>query len=216
MAATRPTKNLGLAAYQARVRAQKRNALLDSAVKLFLAKGYDNTTLEDVSRDSQVSTATLYKRFPSKAALFGGIMERLWSLENTGPSAGFASGNPTAGLLSIGKDYAQLLAGDQMVALFRVIIAEMPRFPELGEELYLRGKKPYLDRLNQYIEQEVALGTLNVENVQIASRQFLGMINDLVFWPRLLVASADMSAVERNQVVEEAVRTFLERYRGLT
>ena len=45
--------------------------------------------------------------------------------------------------LSLEKEYARLLREPQIEALTRVIIAEAPHFPELGEELYRRGKEPY-------------------------------------------------------------------------
>ncbi|MEP3245569.1 MAG: TetR/AcrR family transcriptional regulator [Sneathiella sp.] len=206
------TEKNGLAAYRARVAAEKKNTLLESAIKLFLAKGYDLTTLEDVARDAGVSSATLYKHFPTKADLFGGIMQRIWSHEETVRALSIEEDDPYKGLIYIGTNYADLLSSDQIVALFRVIIAEMPRFPELGLELYERGKKPYLDGLETYLKQEVKRGRLEISDVVLAARQLLGMINDLVFWPRLLVAEAGLSKTENKRVVEEAVRTFLKRY----
>ena len=203
----------GLAEYRARVVAEKRAAAMDAAITLFLANGYDHTTLEQVARTAGISSATVYKHFPTKAALFGGIMSRLWENEpETLPSMP-APGNPRDGLLAIGRAYAELLSHDQTVALFRVVTAEAPRFPELGQELYERGKKPYLDRLGVYLQREVDARTLAIRDLPLAKRQFLGMINDVVFWPRLLIVDLTISRDEADRVVREAVETFLARYR---
>lgn len=203
----------GLAAYRARIVAEKRAAAMDAAIKLFLANGYDHTKLEHVAKSAGISSATVYKHFPTKAALFGGIMARLWENEPDDLPPMPAPGNPREGLLAIGRAYADLLREDQTVALFRVVTAEAPRFPELGQELYERGKKPYLDRLHLYLEQEIAAGTLKIDDIALANRQFLGMINDVVFWPRLLIVDLTISNEEADQVVREAVETFLARYR---
>ena len=202
----------GLQAYRDRIVREKRGVLMDAAIALFLADGYDRTTLEAVAREASVSSATLYKHFPTKRELFGAIMARLWESEPGAEGTMPAAGNPRRGLTVIGCDYADLLERPQTVALFRVVIAEAPRFPELGRELYERGKRPYLDRLRVYLEQEIAAGTLRIDDVPIAKRQFLGMINDVVFWPRLLIVDLEVSAEESRAVVDQAVETFLKRY----
>jgi len=206
----------GLAAYRARVATEKRTATMDAAIDLFLANGYDHTTLEQVAKAAGISSATVYKHFPTKAALFGGIMARLWENEPDALPQMPPPGNPRQGLLAIGRAYADLLHRDQTVALFRVVTAEAPRFPELGQELYERGKKPYLDRLATYLDQEMRAGTLAIDDVALAKRQFLGMINDVVFWPRLLIIDLRLTPEEIEAVVVGAVDTFLARYTPAT
>ena len=202
----------GLQAYRDRVVREKRGAVMDAAIGLFLADGYDRTSLESVARAADVSSATLYKHFPTKEALFGAIMARLWESEPGAEGAMPEPGDPRRGLTLIGRDYADLLGRQKTVALFRVIIAEAPRFPELGRELYERGKRPYLDRLGVYLEREIAAGTLAIDDIPMAARQFLGMINDVVFWPRLLIVDLTVSEGEARAVVDQAVETFLKRY----
>ena len=207
-----PQQSSGLVTWRAGVAARNRTALLDAAIDRFLAHGYDRTSLEEVARTAGVSSATLYKHFPTKAALFGGIMARLWENDEEAAPAPRASGDPATGLLAIGRAYATLLTEQRTVDLFRLVTAEAPRFPELGRELYERGKKPYLDRLHAYLDAEAALGHVQIEDVPLAARQFLGMINDVVFWPRLLIPSLTLPPEEVDRVVREAVVTVLARY----
>ena len=61
-------------------------------------------------------------------------------------------------------------------------------------------------------EVDGAAGTLAIDNVPLAERQFLGMINDVVFWPRLLIIDLEISPEESASVVDEAVATFFHRY----
>lgn len=193
-------------------RRPKRSDVLDAAVEEILEKGYAAATLASIAERAQVSTATVFKHFRTKADIFGAIMSRVWGNEDDSLPPEPDIGDPRAGLRAIGDDYAQTITDPKIRALFRVMIAEVPRFPELGLELYEKGKKPYLDRLHSYIEAEVAAGTLSVPDVGLAVRQFLGMINDVIFWPHMLVLNLDESEEDIDRVVSGAVETVLRAY----
>jgi TetR/AcrR family transcriptional regulator, regulator of autoinduction and epiphytic fitness len=195
--------------YRKSVADQKRQAILDAAVQNFLATGYERTTLEMVAKDAGVSTATVYKHFSTKRALFGGIMERIWETKVDLSDSVEQGTDSTEILTVIGQEYAQLL---RVEALFRVIIAEAPRFPELGEELYYRGKEPYLKRLHAYLQKESELKRFQIADIPLAARQFLGMINDVIFWPRFLIMDLKISDSDIENVITNAVETFLARY----
>ncbi len=47
-----------------------RRAITASAVKLFSAKGYDNTSIEDIARDANIGKATVYTYFSNKNEIF--------------------------------------------------------------------------------------------------------------------------------------------------
>ncbi|MBI4780231.1 MAG: TetR/AcrR family transcriptional regulator [Oscillatoriophycideae cyanobacterium NC_groundwater_1537_Pr4_S-0.65um_50_18] len=198
--------------YRKSVADQKRQAILDAAVQNFLATGYERTTLEMVAKSAGVSTATVYKHFSTKRALFGGIMERIWETEVDLANSVDQGTDSVAILMAIAQEYAQLLRQPQVEALFRVIIAEAPRFPELGEELYHRGKEPYLKRLHAYLQKESELERFQIADIPLAARQFLGMINDVIFWPRFLIVDLKISDSDIEHVITSAVETFLARY----
>ena len=52
---------------------QCRNRILKMSRRLFTAKGYENTTIEDVAEAAEISKATLYNYFSSKEDLLQGI-----------------------------------------------------------------------------------------------------------------------------------------------
>ena len=201
-----------LETYQAEVAAAKRHAIVEAALTAFMESGYSRVSVDTVARRAGVSTATLYKHFRTKAELFGAVMASAWSNQAPGADGALKPGNPRAGLTRLGQDYVRLLQQPFMVPLFRVIIAEVEHFPELGRELYERGKKPWLDRVAAYLEEEVRARTLKVADIALATRQFAGMINDVVFWPRFLIKDLAVTEAQAKQVVKGAVETFLARY----
>ncbi|MBC7972115.1 MAG: TetR/AcrR family transcriptional regulator [Verrucomicrobia bacterium] len=203
---------MGLEAYRAEITRQKQESILKAALVAFSEFGYDRTTIDYVAQQAKVSTATLYKHFSSKADLFGGIMAQVWRTDLISSTPVSPDLPPPSALLQIGQEYAQLLTSPNIQPLFRVVIAEASRFPELGNELYHRGKEPFLKRLHAYLHAQVVIGTLVIEDISLASRQFLGMINDIIFWPRFLIMDLKISDSDIENVITNAVETFLARY----
>lgn len=74
---TKPTAQSGLQKYRKAVSATKHKAILDAAETLFGQQGYHNTGMMEVSREADVSTATLYKHFESKEKLAQLVVERV-------------------------------------------------------------------------------------------------------------------------------------------
>lgn len=192
---------------------RKHKSIVKAAQRIFMQEGYNKAPMAQIAKAADVSTATLYNHFPSKQALFGAVMRDLWEyLQLNINEEKLARLDVREGLIKIGTRYAEFLNQDIMHPLFRVIIAEAETFTELGRELYEQGKKPYLDRIEAYLKAKTRDGILKVDNAEIATRQFLGMINDVVFWPRFLVVDLKLSKSETKKVVKEAVETFLARY----
>jgi AcrR family transcriptional regulator len=53
---------------------QARRTMVDTAVHLFLAQGFDATTMEQIAEQAEVGTSTLYRYFPTKDLL---LLDRL-------------------------------------------------------------------------------------------------------------------------------------------
>ncbi|WP_245744238.1 TetR/AcrR family transcriptional regulator [Lentzea fradiae] len=196
--------------YHQRIAREKRALILAAATELFLELGYDRTSLARIAERSGVSRATLFKQFPTKAALFDAMVTESWSA--AAEEAPPPPGDITGGLTTIGRRYAELLSRAQMTDLFRIVIAELPRFPELANAQFSQGKLPYFESVRDYLLSEQDAGTIRVDDADLAATQFLGMISNYVFWPALLVPGWEVSAERAAQVVDEAVRTTAARY----
>jgi AcrR family transcriptional regulator len=57
-----------------------RNHIADCATKLFLARGFENVTLEDVATSSRTSKVTVLNYFPQKEDLFFNVGDRVLPL----------------------------------------------------------------------------------------------------------------------------------------
>jgi len=198
--------------YHQQVAAEKRALILGAATELFAELGYDKTSLARVAERAGVSTATMFKQFPTKADLFEAIVLQFWA---AGPSTDVAApepGAPAAGLRTLGHRYAELLRRPGMAGLHRMVIAEASRFPELGRVQFNLGKEPFFELVRDYINSEAAAGGLVVPDAVRATTEFLGMISNFVLWPQLLLQEWAPSDEDVDATINSAVETFLARY----
>jgi TetR/AcrR family transcriptional regulator, regulator of autoinduction and epiphytic fitness len=195
-----------------RGRPAKGDTVLDAAVRAFLERGYSRTTLEQIAKEAGVSTATVFKHYRTKADIFGAIMSRIFGNEDPKSWPTLKGLDPVGDLIEIGRLYSTTLRDPKIRALFRVMIAEVPQFPELGIQLYERGKAPYLRRVEDYLREQVKAKRLAIPDVTLATRQFLGMINDVVFWPHMLVMNIPETDREASRVVTLAAEVLCRAY----
>lgn len=197
------------ATYHQRVALEKRCAILSAASGLFLELGYDRTSLAKIAERAGVSRATLFRQFPSKASLFEAMVRQSWQTdeEHAAPPAG----DLVAGLTTIGNRYAELVSSREMTDLLRIVIAELPRFPELAGAQFSAGKMPYFEQVRGYLAAECAAGTARVADLDLTATQFLGMIANYLLWPTLLLPSWNVDPERRAEVVEEAAMTTTAR-----
>lgn len=67
---------MGVAERKEREKQQRRNDIIDAAEKVFFTKGFENSTMDDVAKESEFSKGTLYLYFKSKEELFHEISNR--------------------------------------------------------------------------------------------------------------------------------------------
>lgn len=67
---------MGITERKVREKEQRRNDIIDAAEKILFMKGYDNTTMEEVAEEAELSKATLYLYFKSKEDLHFAICAR--------------------------------------------------------------------------------------------------------------------------------------------
>ncbi|GAA4943940.1 TetR/AcrR family transcriptional regulator [Streptomonospora halophila] len=199
--------------YHQQLAQQKRAAIISAATGLFLDNGYAGTSLARVAEAAEVSKATLFKQFPTKANLFEAMVTEHWSTDDDQRPAP-RPGDLERGLREYGRRYAALMSRPEMVGLYRIVIAEMPRFPALATTHFDLGKMPFFESVQRYLAAEHDTGTARIEDPVMATTQFMGMISNYILWPRLLVVDWAPPPAEVDAAVDDAVATMCARYRA--
>jgi TetR/AcrR family transcriptional repressor of mexJK operon len=155
----------------------KRRRILDAASELFVANGYGAVTMDAVARAASVSKATLYAHFGSKDALFATIIDEACRA-NLADDALFpdAGEDILAALTAIGERTLRFLLSPRTQAIYRVVVSECARFPELGRALYENGPVRFRAALAKWLGAEAAIGHLAVPDTALAAEHFMGLL----------------------------------------
>jgi AcrR family transcriptional regulator len=135
--------------------AEKRAAILRAARPILLRDGLGGTTLDRVAAEGGIAKMTLYRHFPSKEALFEGIVTATCeymreNLENA-PSADIDK--PAADRLAAElRAFTSALIEPDALALYRLIVADGWRFPGLARVFDQSGMRVIRRRIAALLE----------------------------------------------------------------
>ncbi|MEO1207543.1 MAG: TetR/AcrR family transcriptional regulator [Pseudomonadota bacterium] len=188
----------------------RREAILEAATELFLKHGYEGTSLDMVIARAGGSRRTVYERFGNKEGLFAAVVEdMLDKLLAKLSQLDWAEGAPQEVLTRIGTAFIRALVAPRAVALFRIVIGEVSRFPKLGTSMFERGPERAYAQVGKYISAQVDGGTFKPVDPDLAARQLLEMIKGDMHLRALLGARRAPSGKEIERHVSSAVATFL-------
>jgi AcrR family transcriptional regulator len=113
---------------------RRHRSLLETAFRLFLEKGWDAVSVDEISRQSRVAKGFIYARYTDKAALFVGAIERLMAdamgtLQMPEP----LPDDVEQGLYAFGRKLLDVVLQPEALAFHRKLIAEAARFPGLAK-----------------------------------------------------------------------------------
>ncbi|MGW9211831.1 TetR/AcrR family transcriptional regulator [Embleya sp. NPDC055664] len=132
-----------------RKKAATRQAIADAALRLFLERGYDHVGIREIADAADVSTATLFKHFPSKEALvFDMDTDRETSLLDA-----VHKRPEEQPLLAALRDYVLARANisqDAEMARFLELIRSTPALSEYAHRMWMRHESA----LTQAIAEE--------------------------------------------------------------
>jgi AcrR family transcriptional regulator len=151
----------------AQVRMEKKRAQIRNAAKaLFLRSGFQGTSTDAIAAEASVSKETLYRYYARKEDLFVDVVrslttERLHLWQWTERSAQPASIQDLRMLLqTIAKQVVETMVQPEYLAIFRLMLAELPRFPELGPLFRQTVPEPANNALLVLLRQGQAQGVV--------------------------------------------------------
>ncbi|OQW53614.1 MAG: TetR family transcriptional regulator [Proteobacteria bacterium SG_bin9] len=170
---------------QARSDDDTRALIVAAARKDFASSGYAATGMESVAKSAGVSTKTLYRLIPNKAALFEAVITegldrfaariRLRACDNDDLEAGLREA-----LIA----YGELILDHTVLATQRMILSESDTFPEIAETFYNKAIKRTESTLANWLKAQADRGLIKIENAAEAAGMLLGM---LAFQPQRAV-----------------------------
>ncbi len=163
--------------------AYKRERIIEEAVKLFYARGFTGTTLDDIAAELGVTKPFIYTHFRSKVELLAALCTptielSLAAVEN----AAQEPGDPSRRLHRAVVDFTHVVLSRQAnIAIF--FREEKSLAPEALAEINALRRK--FDRvLSELLAEGVAAGEFRIADVNLAALAIGGMISWAYTWHR--------------------------------
>jgi TetR/AcrR family transcriptional repressor of mexJK operon len=190
-------------------------AIKEAATGLFLEKGYQATSMDEIAAAAQVSKQTIYTHFANKEALFADLV-----LGNAARVDDFVaeiaaaadSADVASALRKVARRYIHFVIRPEVLRLRRLVIGEAARFPELAREYYERVPGRVYEALADLLAAFAAGGKLNVGDTRLAAHHLAWLILGMPLDAAMFGVNARASENELDRMAAEAVRVFLAAY----
>jgi len=137
--------------------------LLDAAIAVFLDLGYAQTSMDRIAGEAGASTKTVYDRYRNKNEILAAAVQRLIDRATPALISAVDKGRddvePRAFLTVTGERLAILATAGEALGIYRLVVAESPRFPDLAR-LYAQGTGRVVACLGRLLAQWNAIGRL--------------------------------------------------------
>jgi TetR/AcrR family transcriptional repressor of mexJK operon len=194
-------------------------AIREAAAGLFLEKGYQPTSMDDIAAAAQVSKQTIYTHFASKEELFADLVlgnaDRAEDFARVAIPAFKAEPDLEAAFRRLARAYINFVIRPEVIRLRRLVIGEAGRFPELARKYYEQVPERVYSGLAELLSELQREGRLSLEDPQLAAQHFAWL---LLGWPldraMFLRSDAATAEVDLGRLADDAVRVFLAAYRA--
>jgi AcrR family transcriptional regulator len=157
---------------------ERRQRVLDAAEGVFFELGYGSASMDDIARRAGMSKKTLYRLFETKESLFAAMVAARRAVLDA-----MIAGNECADDASaeevlrsyLGK-VARFVLAPRQAALYRLVIAESLRTPELAHAFYHEGPCKVRAVLEQWLARQHRAGVLHVTDPERDAGMLCSMV----------------------------------------
>jgi AcrR family transcriptional regulator len=201
---------------RASTRDERRESILKVAREVFFEHGYTATSMSTIAARLGGSKGTLYNYFKNKEELFEAQVR-----ERCGQAADrilevSVEGEPAETLTRLGEQYLQHLYSEETVQMFRILVAEAQRSPELARVFYEVGPARGQRGLQDYLQAAQARGSLQVADCALAAEQFLSLCKGRTHLQFLLNLIPPLKPEQIRVQIAQAVSAFMTLYGAKT
>jgi AcrR family transcriptional regulator len=187
---------------QARCDDDTRAIIFDAARHEFAASGYAATNMESVARRAGVSTKTLYRLIPNKAALFEAmITDRIDTFASVVRLRACDGSDIEKALREALIVCGELILDNDVISLQRVILGDSEKFPEIAETFYHKAIRRTERTLANWLQAQSERGLIKIDDAETSAGMLLGM---LVFQPQRAVMFGHAPVPAREELERRA------------
>jgi TetR/AcrR family transcriptional regulator, mexJK operon transcriptional repressor len=183
-------------------------------MRLFLERGFDAVTVDEIAKQARVAKRFIYARYEDKSELFvaaieHGFADRIDMLHAFNPPPAPAE----LGLMRFGRKLIDLALQPGSLALHRLFLTAAPRFPELAKRFVERNRHRAVGEIERVLVFYADRGDIELQQPQIMAEQFF--ISVVGIPQRLALLGIREPPRQQRRRLRNAVRLFLNGCRHL-
>jgi TetR/AcrR family transcriptional repressor of mexJK operon len=188
----------------------RREKIVRSAAKLFLERGYDSVSINEIIAVVGGSKETIYSNFGNKAKLFEAVVRQLCS-DVTIHIDTRPDGTLEEQATRMARSFVAIVLTPQIMAFHRLMTSIGRAFPDAGRLFYQTGPETMYRIFAEWITQHQEKGNIRAD---ADPRRLAILFHDMLIGEQLLSwltsASSPKDRAKRiNQTVELAVSVFI-------
>lgn len=198
------------------MRPRKSEVIVETALRLFLDRGYDSTSMDDVAATSGASKTTVYNNFEDKEKLFRAVImqvtTRAEELVDHMQHELKGEQPPAERLRRVAHRLARGVLNPMVIQLRRLAIAEAHRFPDLVTTYWDRAPGRTVELLEAAFTDMNVAGELDIPDTHEAAMHFAYAVSG-PYQDRALLRPGDTIAdTDIARHVESTVDRFIRAY----
>jgi AcrR family transcriptional regulator len=189
--------------------------ILDAAGKVFLERGFEGASVEEIAEVARAGKPTIYARYGSKEGLFAAVVARKVR-DNTSIERVAAMGSTIEERLeAIGSVLLDRILSPESIGLMRAVVAEARRFPDLAISVKRQARDLGIESVARLLGELAQSGEMGAspafapDRLSGTARRFM----DVIVFPMAMRAlfGEDLAALraEIGPHVKQAVAFFL-------
>lgn len=193
---------------------EKRAAILESAKRLFLANGFEGTSMDAIAAAACVSKLTVYSHFTDKETLFFAAIRARCEEQMPATLFDVALNGPVRRQLeTIAHAFVAMITAPEAIALNRLLASGTAMPQKLVQMFWEAGPQRVQGGFQQFLRHEVAAGQLAIEDIPRAASQFFALLKGDLHARLLCGCAAPSSAADDIDAhVRATVEMFLRAY----
>ncbi|CCI12171.1 Similar to tr/Q4C8F5/Q4C8F5_CROWT Regulatory protein [Microcystis aeruginosa PCC 9806] len=183
-----------------------RSRILQAALRLFAAKGYEGTTTKDLAGKANVAEGTLFRYFPNKKAILIEVATRGWVDILTDLLTELSEMGSYKAVAQVMR--RRVLRMRENSDLLRVCFIEAQFHPELKERIQSEVIAKMTDVAEAFFQTAIDRGIYRPMNPKIVAQVFLGMFAIAGFSSETILDS-NASPLALQEMAEGIAEIFL-------
>lgn len=192
---------------------EKRRAILDAACRVFAEKGFGGASIRQIASAAGLRSHThLYWYFRDKAEILLAALREGTDSARLPEFDELRDLTAARALERVARAYLRAFEEPRAVELFRIVLAESARDPEVRDEFGKAARSTTIDLLTEILEHHHAAGRLWAPRARTSATIFWGQL--VMFVAIREVAPSVAGALpDPDGYVDEVVDTFLDGMR---